>query len=303
MVRGQFQRHRARGGNRHIGSRESRTFQRGVRNDLRRDRPVVGQACDQFGDVGHGGQGHTSIRIDDFDTPERRTDHRDQTRHFRLARSRQGQDQRARAVHHLAFGISRQRFGYHRMPDKIAGHSCGGHQGRLERQQRQNVVNDLCHFRSAARTPCPDRRRNIMDGFQVRTLLFHQGCDAQAEIGAVDGDQGGGGCCDDRLGGFGDSAFQGCIFRQDFGDAHDRQLGHREPAGHALTFHQRPADALKHHTGRQGFQTCHQRSTQPVARGFPGDEEKLHARDHRNRPSRSASARISDKFKQITEPA
>ena len=89
--------------------------------------------------------------------------------------------------------------------------------------------------------------------------------DAQAEIGAVDGDHHIRARIDHRLCGLGDAAFQVAVFGQHFHDAHDAQLGHVKAAGQPLRLHLGATDAVKGHVRHQRPQPCHQRAAQLVA--------------------------------------
>jgi hypothetical protein len=79
------------------------------------------------------------------------------------------------------------RFGDDRVADEIATHAGGVHIGRLEGQQRQHVIDQRRHLRRPPRPPGPDRGGDIVDGRQVGPRGAGDLQDAQAEIGAVDG--------------------------------------------------------------------------------------------------------------------
>ena len=190
MGGGQFQRHGARGGNRHVGGGKGGAFQRRIGDQLRLHHPIAGQVADQPGQMRHGRQRDADMAVNPGDPCYGFTDHRGQPCHLTLARAGQRQDQRARAVHQVTLLWRGQRLGHDGMTNKIAGHAHGGHIGRLKGQKRQNMVDHPGHFGGALRPPRPDRGGDIVDHALSGTRGFHQRRHAQAEIRAVDGDHG-----------------------------------------------------------------------------------------------------------------
>ena len=141
----------------------------------------------------------------------------------------------------------------HGMADEIAGHALGLHQGRLEGEKRKHVIDIPRHLFRAPRTPGPDCGRDIMHRANIRYRLDPLG-HAEREIGAVDGDHHIGLGVNDGLRRLVDPRHQGFVFRQDLGDAHDRQFGHIKTAAQPFGGHIRPADPVKGDVGAQGFQ-------------------------------------------------
>jgi hypothetical protein len=72
---------------------------------------------------------------------------------------------------------------------------------------------------------------------------FTRAATRKEKVGAVDGDQRGGGGGNGRLGGLADAALQVQILRQHLDQAHDGKLLHREQAGQPFGRHGRAADA------------------------------------------------------------
>ena len=174
-------------------------------------------------------------------------------------------------------GLAGDGFGDDRMTDEIAAHAGGLHQGRLKGQDRQHMVDDLGHLFRPPRPPCPDRGRDIMDGAQAGVQRPRLTRHAQAEIGAVDGDQRIGPFVGNGLRGLGDAGLQGAVLRQDFPDAHQRQLIHGKAAGQALCLHGKAANAHEFDIGRQLPEARHQRRAQIVARRLTRDQKELHS--------------------------
>ena len=304
----QFQRYGAGRGNGHVCRGKGRTLGLGCLDDPGADRPVCRQAFDHGRHRPQRGQHDLDLRMHCTHPVKHAADHRGKTGHLAPARSRQGKNQRPPAPkvcpERLCLGGTGAGGGHHRMPDKITGHPGGGHIGRLERQQGQHMIDHMRHLRSAAGAPGPDRGRDIMDGAQVRAGGAHDPGNAQHEIRAVDGDQ--------RIrcrrqhigGGLPDAALQMGVFRQHFGQAHDRKLFHRKQAVQPFGLHQRASDSPHLQIGPQRFQPSQQRRPQRIARGFTSYDIQFHAlRDHRNRPDSCAAAIVAARSSSRMPPA
>jgi hypothetical protein len=85
------------------------------------------------------------------------------------ARPRQDQDQRRVGAIPCALAegrglrLRRDGFGRHRVAHEIAAHPLGLHVGRLEREQREHVVDGFRHLARAFGPPGPDGRRDVVD--------------------------------------------------------------------------------------------------------------------------------------------
>ena len=250
-----------------------------------------------------GGQNHAQMRMLYRHQCERLPKDRGQAGDFRFARTGQAQDHRAlRLGKGTAFGIACPSLCHHRMAHKVTGHPRRCHIGRLKRQQGQHMVDPPRHLRRPLWPPCPNRGGDIMDRAQIGLGGFDQFCHAQAEIGAVDGDQRGRLCRHSRLSRLGDAAFEGEVFRQHLCQPHHRQFLHREQRCHPLRLHQGATDAAESHRRVQLSQARHQGSAKFVARRLSGDQKKGQ-RAHRNRPVSAAMDCIWGRSRQITDPA
>ena len=138
---------------------------------------------------------------------------------------------------------------------------------RLERQQRQKMIDIGRHFPGAARTPGPNRRRYIINNRNIRPLAAKPLGDLMGEIGAVDNQQ------HMRVEGprrshrLIDAAHNQRQTLDYFAKAHDGDFGHREHRGQSLRQHVLAADAAQDQTVSQPLtQHRQQLAAQPVAR-------------------------------------
>ena len=77
---------------------------------------------------------------------------------------------------------------------------------RLERQDREHVIDITAHGARPARPPCPDRGRDVIDDRDRRRRRAHAARDPVGEIRAVDDDESVGTRCDDGVRGLADAA-------------------------------------------------------------------------------------------------
>ena len=180
------------------------------------------------------------------------------------------------------------RLGGHGVADEVAGHAGGFHVGRLEGEEREDVVDDPGHLPRAAGAPGPDRGGDVVDHPQVGAEPAGALRDAEREVGTVDGDErvgrhGGGG-----VAGLADAAEQVRQAREHLGQAHDRELLHGEAAHEALGGHGGAAHAFEGEAvAAELAEARDQRAAEEVARGLARDEEEAgHARTRRSRGSR-----------------
>src|SRR5205807_2672448 len=78
----------------------------------------------------------------------------------------------------------------HRMADIAGGEADAFEIRRLERQEGQEMVVPARHPPGAAAAPGPDHRRDVMNEWQMLAAPAQPLCDAPAEAGAVDRDDG-----------------------------------------------------------------------------------------------------------------
>ena len=310
MVRRKLKADGAGGGQRQIGGGEGGALVLGRLDHQRRDLPARGKVADKARHA-------LDRRQDDAQVGFTVAQPRDGLFKARgkaadLALPRAGQAEEDRLIGTDGVGVAKGRrlicrpapFGHDRMADEIAAHPGGFHIGRLEREQRKHMVHGPGHLRRAAGAPGPDGRRDVMGDELPRIGGADKARDAQAEIGAVDGDQRVGLQRGHGGGGLGDAALQLAVFRQDLNQPHDRKLLHREQALQPLGLHLRAADTVKFHPRRQSLHPRHQRRPQSVARGFTGDQEDFHgSRAQRNSPAAAAAATIAGRSRRITPPA
>ena len=139
------------------------------------------------------------------------------------------------------------------------------HRRRLERQERQHMIDVSAHGARAARPPCPHGRTHIVDDRDRRRTRAHAPRDTMGEFRAVDDHE------DIRLGrndGVGGLADALQDFRQahrDCGNADDCQVAQRKKTWHSLRRHLRAADTGKTSFGSAPLDGGNQRCAQPVA--------------------------------------
>ena len=123
--------------------------------------------------------------------------------------------------------------------------------GRLERQDRQHLVDISAHGARASGPPCPNRRRDVVEDRNRRREPAHPAGDPMREVRAVDDDERVRARGDDGLRGFADAPKNLRQPLRDRGKPDDRQLVDRKWAGNAGSRHGVAADAGKLH--RAGF--------------------------------------------------
>ena len=214
-----------------------------------------------------------------------------------LAAARAGQQREQRLVgrdgelgaQRGGLGRRRLRLGGDRVADEVAGHPRRLHVGRLEREEREHMVDDLGHLRGAARPPGPDRRRDVVDDLQARPQPPGAAGDTEVEIRAVDGDERVRRGRRHRARGLADAPPEVRHPRQHLGEPHHRELLHREAAREPLPRHHRAADALERQAGAgEVAQAREERAAEEIAGRLARDDEETragHAGSHANGPS------------------
>lgn len=144
--------------------------------------------------------------------------------------------------------------GHDRMPDKIAADTDSFHEGRLERQKGQNLVDVALHLRGAPFAPGPDRRRHIVDDPQVGARFLDRLGNTHVEVGAVDRDQNVGLFGQHGINDLVQPLFQLTIPRQHLGQPHDAEIVHVEQRFEPLFLHLGAAHAAQLQPRNQGFQ-------------------------------------------------
>jgi hypothetical protein len=188
------------------------------------------------------------------------------------------------------------------MTDIAAGRPAQSNIGlRLERQQRQHMIDIGQHGARPARPPRPDRGRNIIDDRDARIARTHPARHAMGEIGAVDDDEDVRPGLDDIGRGFADQPQDLRQLLHHRRQADDRQFLDRKARGQPLARHRPAADAFEPYRATEALaQHLHQIGAEPVAGLFGRDQEDCSlwrgARRHHapmpctNRPALSAAS-------------
>ena len=189
--------------------------------------------------------------------------------------------------------------------------------GRLERQQRHQVIVPARHASRPTGAPCPDHRRHIMDQRQGFACSSQALGDAPAEPGAVDRNNGIGAQALYRSDRLADPPQDQRRPRQHLGDADHREIGERHEAFDTLLAHPLTADPgnLEPITDAES-QRSDQCRAKGIARGFASDDKDkrrpvaavLAHRHSRgmpttNRPARSAASTTSPRSRTMVAPA
>ena len=145
---------------------------------------------------------------------------------------------------------------------------------RLEREQRQQVINVTAHRARAPRSPRPDGRRHVVDDRNIWRCGTHASCNPVGEVRAVDNHQHIGTLRHHRLRGFADSAQQHRQAREHGVESNNRKLIDRKQAFETLLGHVATADAgkLDGPSGR-GSERLHQAGAEAVARFLARHQE------------------------------
>src|SRR5665213_3033573 len=151
------------------------------------------------------------------------------------------------------------------------------HHLRLERQQRQYMVNVAFHRACAAGTPSPYRRADVIDSRDPRRAGAHATRHAMSEFRTVDDDQHVGRGRHHRVSGVANAPYDFREARYDLDKTDDRKLTERKQAGHAKRRHLRAADTGKSRPGIAPPYGGDQRGSEPVARLLASHQKDMRA--------------------------
>ena len=229
--------------------RKARSFLGRIAHDPRRHGPGRHRGFDQFRQPRNCGDDDVERTGPLRDARERRAEHRRHAADF--ARAAAGQHEDKRRIGEPALGFlsvraqPRDLLG-ERVADKGAGWPAQPAQGlRLERQQREHVVDVRAHGARAAGPPGPNRRADVIDDRDGGCARAHAPRHAMGEFRAVDDHQHIGPGGNHRVGRLANARKDFRQARRDGGKAHDGQFAERERAFHAFGRHMVAADAGK----------------------------------------------------------
>jgi hypothetical protein len=227
---GEFERDRARGGQRRAAGGKAVIFLIRPAHDNRLSRPGADRLPDRRGDGG-------DRRHDDAEPAERRLGQRqcaakDRQQPFDLAAAAAGQDgqeqilggEPVRGTEAPAVAAPGAALD-DRMPDMIASEADALEIGRLERQQCQQMIVPARHPPCPAGAPCPHHRRHVMNERHIIAAAPQALRDPPREAGAVDRHHGIGTQRRDRCHRLADMAQDHRRARKDLGNPGDRQIG------------------------------------------------------------------------------
>ena len=114
---------------------------------------------------------------------------------------------------------------------------------RLERQDRQHVVDVAVHGARPSRPPRPNRRRDVIEDGDFGSAATNLASDPVGKIRTVDNDERMRACFDDHVGGFPDVAQNRGQSPRYSGEADDRKFIDRKRAFNPGRSHRAAADA------------------------------------------------------------
>ncbi len=146
----------------------------------------------------------------------------------------------------------------------------------FERQQRQDMVDIPAHGAGPARSPRPDRRRDVIHDRDRRISLADAPCHTMGKIRTVDDHQHVGLRLQGRLRDLADAPQDQRQFPRDRGQPHDRELLDRKQRRQSLRSHVTATNPGECHIAAAArAQRRHQRTAEPIAGFFGRDQEDL----------------------------